>query len=228
MGLGRHKLVLLVLVLSVSVLLYLLLPSMRPEPEEAEAARAEPPDGTNVTVRTATLSGAWPTFYREAVPRGSLERLGPGGSRAVTAWTLLHLKNLGGPGTLQILSEHGYRAVAIRLTRIRRVPTSSAHVFREGPHWVSPPRHGGAGHTSAGHHQSVHERPLLRTAPPAAPRPPEGLRASCSCGDKELQTAAVPADPGPHPHRIRHRRHEPGQPITREPAAPAEPHAEPP
>lgn len=75
MGLGRHKLVILVLIFSISVLLYLLLPSARPEGEEpkAEVPRAEPPDNMNFTVRTATLNGDWPTFYREAIARSSLE-----------------------------------------------------------------------------------------------------------------------------------------------------------
>ncbi|XP_077133136.1 protein ABHD14A-like [Ranitomeya variabilis] len=118
MGLGRHKLVVLVLILSLSILIYLLLPPTRPEPEEprAEVARAEPQDNMNFTVRTATLTGDWPTFYREAVPRSSLEGAAPerfpvlllhGRSFTSKTWEEL--------GTLQILSEHGYRATAIDL-----------------------------------------------------------------------------------------------------------------
>ncbi|XP_073420619.1 protein ABHD14A-like [Dendrobates tinctorius] len=118
MGLGRHKLVVLVLLLSLSILIYLLLPSARPEPEEprAEVARAEPQDSVNFTVRTATLTGDWPTFYREAAPRSVLEGAAPerfpvlllhGRSFTSKTWEEL--------GTLQILSEHGYRATAIDL-----------------------------------------------------------------------------------------------------------------
>ncbi|XP_075039912.1 protein ABHD14A [Mixophyes fleayi] len=118
MGLGRHKLVLLVLILSISILLYLLLPSGKPELEEpkAEVPRSDPQDTMNVTVRTATIAGDWPTFYREVVPRNSLEvaaaerfpmLLLHGRSFTSKTWEDL--------GTLHILSEHGYRAVAIDL-----------------------------------------------------------------------------------------------------------------
>ncbi|XP_056381090.1 protein ABHD14A [Hyla sarda] len=118
MGLGRHKLVVLVLILSISVLLYLLLPSARNEQEEpkAEVPRAEPQDSMNFTVRTGIQNGDWPTFYREAVPRSSLE----GATAERFPVLLLHgrsftSKNWEELGTLQILSEHGYRAVAIDL-----------------------------------------------------------------------------------------------------------------
>ncbi|XP_018419869.1 PREDICTED: protein ABHD14A-like [Nanorana parkeri] len=115
MGLGRHKLVILLLVLSISLLLYLLLPTARPQPEEPklEIPRSDPQDNMNVTVRTATLSGDWPTFYREAVPRR-------GGGDSEKAVLLLHGRSFTSKtwedlGTLQILSEHGYRAVAVDL-----------------------------------------------------------------------------------------------------------------
>ncbi|XP_068109119.1 protein ABHD14A-like [Hyperolius riggenbachi] len=118
MGLGRHKFVLLLLVLSISVLLYLLLPSSKPEQEEpkAEVPRSDPQDNMNITIRTATLSGDWPTFYREAIPRSVLE----GGPPERFTVLLLHGRSFTSKtwedlGTLQILSEHGYRAVAVDL-----------------------------------------------------------------------------------------------------------------
>ncbi|KAM5147995.1 protein ABHD14A-like [Mantella aurantiaca] len=118
MALGRHKVAVLLLVLSVSILLYLLLPAAKPEREEPkmEIPRSDPQDNVNVTVRTATLSGDWPTFYREAVPRSALE----GGPPERYTVLLLHGRSFTSKtwedlGTLQILSEHGYRAVAVDL-----------------------------------------------------------------------------------------------------------------
>nr|DBA18394.1 TPA: hypothetical protein GDO54_016639 [Pyxicephalus adspersus] len=118
MAFGRHKLAVLLLVLSISLLLYLLLPTAKPEPEEPklEILRSEPQDNLNVTVRRATLSGDWPTFYREAVPRSPLE----GGPPERFTVLLLHGQSFTSKtwedlGTLQILSEHGYRALAIDL-----------------------------------------------------------------------------------------------------------------
>ncbi|XP_053325115.1 protein ABHD14A-like isoform X2 [Spea bombifrons] len=68
----------------------------------------------NITVRTATLTGEWPTFYREAMPRNAME-----GAERFTV-LLLHgqaftSKTWEALGTLSILAEHGYRAVAIDL-----------------------------------------------------------------------------------------------------------------
>ncbi|KAM9326973.1 protein ABHD14A [Gastrophryne carolinensis] len=121
MGLGRHKLVLLLLVVSASVLLYLLLPSSssaRPDPDEpkAEAHQSDPQDTMNISVRMATVSGDWPTFYREARPRSSVE----GGPPERFTVLLLHGQSFTSKtwedlGTLQILSEHGYRVLAIDL-----------------------------------------------------------------------------------------------------------------
>lgn len=118
MGLGRNKVAVLLLVLSISVLLYLLLPVAKPDLEEpkVESPRSETQDSMNVTVRTATLSGDWPTFYREAVPRSALE----GGPPERFTVLLLHGQSFTSQtwenlGTLQILSEHGYRAVAVDL-----------------------------------------------------------------------------------------------------------------
>ncbi|CAH2312604.1 Hypothetical predicted protein [Pelobates cultripes] len=116
MGLGRHKLIVLVLGLSITVLLYLLLPSGQPEEgdRKAEVPRSDPQSNMNITVRTATLTGDWPTFYREAIPRNALE----GAERFSVL--LLHgqifsSKTWEDLGTLNILAEHGYRAVAIDL-----------------------------------------------------------------------------------------------------------------
>ncbi|XP_053577095.1 protein ABHD14A [Bombina bombina] len=116
MGLGRHKLLVLVLVLSISVVLYLLLPSGQREQREQreEVPQADPE--TNITMRKATLSGDWPTFYREAMPRNKMEDAGAerppvlllhGRSFTSKTWEDL--------GTLNILAEHGYRAVAVDL-----------------------------------------------------------------------------------------------------------------
>ncbi|OCT83268.1 protein ABHD14A [Xenopus laevis] len=128
MGLGRHKLTLLVLILSVSVLLYLLLPSGQSDPateRESESLSSDPQ--SNITVRSATLSGDWPTFYREAVPRN-----GVGSERF--AVLLLHGRSFTSKtwqdlATLSSLAEHGYRAVAIDLPgygeSLRAQPMSS-------------------------------------------------------------------------------------------------------
>ncbi|MEE6521562.1 hypothetical protein FKM82_019829 [Ascaphus truei] len=122
MSVGRHKLVLLVLVLSISVLLYLLFPSGQPEGgqlEERAEHRGETPHRdpqSNITLRTATLSGDWPTFYREARPRDRVE-----GDRAGRFQVLLlHGRSFTSKtwedlGTLVLLAEQGHRAVAIDL-----------------------------------------------------------------------------------------------------------------
>lgn len=116
MGLGRHKLVVLVVVLSITVLLYLLLPSGQSEDavRKVEIPRSDSQSNTNITVRTATLAGDWPTFYRETMPRYPME----GEERPLVL--LLHgqaftSKTWEDLGTLHILAEHGYRAVAIDL-----------------------------------------------------------------------------------------------------------------
>ncbi|KAG9471477.1 hypothetical protein GDO78_014594 [Eleutherodactylus coqui] len=147
MGLGRHKLVVLVLILSVSVLLYLLLPSARPERDEpkAEVPRAEPQDSMNFTVRTATLNGDWPTFYREAAPRSSPE----GAAAERFPVLLLHGRSFTSKtweelGTLQILSEHGYQAVAIDLPGNATKPNSLESLQHLPNHTLSPLK--GAGH----------------------------------------------------------------------------------
>ncbi|KAM4652840.1 protein ABHD14A isoform 2-T2 [Discoglossus pictus] len=86
------------------------------EPEQVEHRDKTPHTDpqNNVTVRTATLSGDWPTFYREAMPKDGME----GAERSPVL--LLHGRSFTSKtwedlGTLNLLAEHGYRAVAIDL-----------------------------------------------------------------------------------------------------------------
>ncbi|XP_069500114.1 protein ABHD14A [Ambystoma mexicanum] len=126
----RSRLAFLGLGLLVSFLLYLLLPAIQQESSSfsgelnpprlsvAEAhveARAGPPQ-SNVSLRTGKTAGDSPTFYIEAVPMN--KAAGPKADRIDVL--LLHGQSFTSKtwqdlGTLSLLAENGYRAVALDL-----------------------------------------------------------------------------------------------------------------
>nr|XP_033781971.1 protein ABHD14A [Geotrypetes seraphini]XP_033781972.1 protein ABHD14A [Geotrypetes seraphini] len=119
LNLIRNRIAFLIVGLLVSVLLYLLLPAMHPEKsftaDLLEGKVAVLPE-SNVSLRTGRVEGDSPTFYREAVP---IQGIGASKSGRCEI-LLLHGHSLSSKtwqdlGTLSLLSEHGYRAVALDL-----------------------------------------------------------------------------------------------------------------
>lgn len=132
----RNRLVVLVLVLVATVLLYLLLPSIRQgsmEPsldvQRMGLAVASPPPqpSINVSIRTGHLPGDPPLFFREALPmdvagRQILPRLQivllHGQAFSSKTWEEL--------GTLALLANNGYQALALDLPGFGNSPDSDA------------------------------------------------------------------------------------------------------
>ncbi|XP_030062317.1 protein ABHD14A [Microcaecilia unicolor] len=123
----RNRLAFLIVGLLISVLLYLLLPAIHPEKSSTsdlldlpklramEGKVAVLPE-SNVSLRTGRVEGDSPTFYREAVPTQGI------GTSKTGRFDILLLhgqsftsKTWQDLGTLSLLSEHGYRAVALDL-----------------------------------------------------------------------------------------------------------------
>ncbi|XP_038626569.1 protein ABHD14A isoform X4 [Tachyglossus aculeatus] len=100
----RPHLFLLVLGLLLTLFLYMLLPN-------ASSPSVLPPGVPNITVLTGLVPGDSPLFYREALPVGRARRvevvLLHGQAFSSHTWEKL--------GTLVLLSQHGYRAVALDL-----------------------------------------------------------------------------------------------------------------
>ncbi|XP_003431373.1 protein ABHD14A [Ornithorhynchus anatinus] len=100
----RPHLFLLVLGLLLTLFLYMLLPN-------APSPSVLPPGVPNITVLTGLVPGDSPLFYREALPVGRARRvevvLLHGQAFSSHTWEKL--------GTLVLLSQHGYRAVALDL-----------------------------------------------------------------------------------------------------------------
>ncbi|XP_073208626.1 protein ABHD14A isoform X3 [Lepidochelys kempii] len=189
MALIRNRLGLLVLGVLVTFVLYLLLPAIQHERFTSRAgshkaqARAEEKgqQDVNVTVLTGTIAGSPSILFREGF---LLQRAGTPSPKRLEV-VFLHgqaftSKTWEDLGTLTLLSEEGYRTVAIDLPGPCHLPAACAE---------------GAGDPEASSDQPVHEWPLFRPLCPGTWGAAEGLCAHCACGDPGVHGPAVPAGP---------------------------------
>ncbi|KAF6730918.1 Alpha/beta hydrolase domain-containing protein 14A [Oryzias melastigma] len=228
----RNRLVVLCLVLLATLLLYLLLPSIRQgsmEPslkaQRSAVLATSPPVLTpiNVSIRTGQLPGDPPLFFREALPvDGAGRQIIPRLQVVLLHGQAFTSKTWEELGTMAILANNGYQALAVDLPGYGQSPDSEAPKSEQNRVELLSKFMESLGIKAAVPREPVHERTLLDPFPHEEQRSAQSLRSCCSGWNSELLPTGIPEYSNSHSYRFRSFGHKSRSSV------PQEPHAAPP